>query len=32
MSGSVWRKSTHSGNQEGDCVEVVVTDVTEPTR
>ncbi|WP_354670797.1 DUF397 domain-containing protein [Actinomadura sp. DC4] len=26
MSTPVWRKSSHSGNQEGDCVEVAVTE------
>ncbi|WP_432705981.1 DUF397 domain-containing protein [Actinoallomurus iriomotensis] len=26
MSTPAWRKSTHSGNQGGDCVEVAVTE------
>jgi hypothetical protein len=26
MSTPVWRKSSGSGNQEGDCVEVAVTE------
>jgi len=26
MSTPVWRKSSRSGNQEGDCVEVAVTE------
>ncbi|WP_285626952.1 DUF397 domain-containing protein [Actinoallomurus iriomotensis] len=29
MSTPEWRKSTRSGNQEGDCVEVAVTESSE---
>jgi Domain of unknown function (DUF397) len=28
MSSPVWRKSSRSGTQQGDCVEVAVTEAT----
>jgi Domain of unknown function (DUF397) len=32
MNTPVWRKSSRSGNQQGDCVEIAVTEVVEATR
>jgi hypothetical protein len=29
---TTWRKSTYSGAQEGDCIEVAVTRIEHPTK